>query len=98
MPHPQPRADSNYTPGAERKQESNTTLIGAVDADYAGDISHRKSVSGIVLKLAGGAVLYKTKYQDKVAHSSTEAEFTAAADAANFILYVRSILDKCGVP
>ena len=33
-----------------------------------------------------------------MAHSSTEAEFTAAADAAKYILYVRSILDDIGIP
>jgi len=34
----------------------------------------------------GGAVLYKTAYQATIAQSSTEAEFTAAADAAKYIL------------
>ena len=35
-------------------------LRAAVDSDFAGDTVHRKSVSGIVIKLTGGAVLYKT--------------------------------------
>jgi hypothetical protein len=42
---------------------------------------------------AGGAIGYKTKYQDTIAHSSTEAEFTAACDTAKQILFFRSILD-----
>jgi hypothetical protein len=50
------------------------------------------------LRIAGGTVLYKTKYQDTVALSSTEAEFTAAAEASKYILYVRSILDQLGIP
>jgi hypothetical protein len=39
------------------------------------------------------------KFQDIVAQSaSTEAEFIAVAEAARFILYVRSIMDKIGIP
>ena len=96
---PTPRRDENYSPkGPETVQNKDNILVGAVDADYAGDIEHRKSVSGVILKLAGGAVLYKTKYQDTIAHSSTEAEFAAAAEAGKFILYVRSILDEVGIP
>ena len=51
-------------------------------------------MSGITIRLAGGTILYKTKFQDCVAMSSTEAEFTAACDAGKEILYVRSILDE----
>ena len=75
-----------------------TTLQGMVDSDWAGDTTHRKSVSGIILTIAGGCILYKTKYQDTLALSTTEAEFTAACDAGKCILYVRSILDEIHVP
>ena len=40
--------------------------------------------------------MYKCKYQDVIAHSSTEAEFTAACDAGKMILYFRSILEDLG--
>ena len=69
-----------------------------MDADWAGDTSHRKSVTGITLRLAGGTILYKSKYQQTIATSSTEAEFTAACDAGKAILYVRSILEEIGIP
>jgi len=45
---------------------------------------------------AGGAVGYKCKYQDVIAHSSTEAEFTAACDAGKMLLFFRSILNDLG--
>ena len=51
---------------------------------------------GIVLKLASGAVLYKTTYQATIVHSSTEAEITAAADAGKYILYLQSLLEEIG--
>ena len=74
------------------------TIDAHVDSDWAGDVTHRKSVTGIVLRIAGGCVLYKTKYQDTIAHSTTEAEFTAACDAAKAILYVRSIMNEIQMP
>ena len=43
-------------------------------------------------------VYYKSKFQDTVATSSSEAEFTAACEAAKSICYVRSILDEIDVP
>ena len=73
-------------------------LIGMVDSDFAADRQHRKSVSGIVLRLAGGTIVGKTRFQEIIAQSSTEAEFIAAADAGKIILYVRSILEQVGIP
>ena len=78
--------------------DSSTQLHAAVDSDWAGDTTHRRSVTGLVLRIAGGTILYKTKYQDTIALSTTEAEFTAACDAGKAILYVRSILDEINMP
>ena len=73
-------------------------IHGTVDSDWGGDTTHRRSVTGIIIKFCGGTIYYKTKFQDTIAHSSTEAEFTAACDAGKAILYVRSILDEIGIP
>ena len=80
-----------------RAQHEADVLKAAVDSDFAGDTSHRKSVSGIVIKLAGGAVLYKTQYQATIAGSSTEAEFTAATEAGKYILHLRTILKEIDI-
>ena len=81
----------------ERKQHDPSLLVGAVDSDYAGDTSHRKSVTGICLRIAGGTVLYKTHFQPTIALSTTEAEFTAACEAGKYILYLRTILSEIGL-
>jgi hypothetical protein len=47
----------------------------------------------MVIMYAGGAIGYKTKYQDTIAHSSTEAEFAAACDTAKLILFLGSLLE-----
>ena len=89
---------SNYEPSNTTATDSPTKLHGSVDSDWANDTSHRKSVTGIVLRLAGGTVYYKTKFQETIAQSTTEAEFTAGCDAGKAILYVRSILDQINMP
>ena len=100
LPPPSLKQDNNYNKHDihEQNQDPHSVLFGAVDSDYANDTNHRKSVTGIVLCLTGGTVLYKTKFQDTIAMSSTEAEFTAAAEAGKYTLYVRSILDQLGIP
>ena len=94
MPLPTIHPD-NYT--MQTKPGNNTSLHGYVDSDWGSDSSHRKSITGIVIMYAGGAIGYKCKYQDVIAHSSTEAEFTAACDAGKLILFFRSILADLGI-
>ena len=68
-------------------------LEGLTDSDWAGDTAKRKSISGIIIMYAGGVIAYKSKFQEVIALSTTEAEFVAACDAAKIILFFRSILD-----
>ena len=74
------------------------TLGAAVDLDHTGNVSHQKSVSGVVIKLAGGAVLYKTTYQQMIAHSSTESEFVSACKVGKNVLYLCSLLQEIRIP
>jgi hypothetical protein len=69
-----------------------------VDSDWATCPKTRRSFTGIIVKLAGGTIAYKTKLQPTVALSSTEAEFMAACDAGKMILFIRSILWDLGIP
>lgn len=98
-PLPKLPEDSNYNyrESKERQVLTESTMNAAVDSDYAGDNTHRKSVTGLSLQMAGGTILHKTRFQDTIALSSTEAEFTAAAEAGKFILHTRSILDELGI-
>ena len=93
------KKDGNYNEMdvIQRAAQYGRILTGLVDSDHASDTSHRKSVTGINIQIAGGTVLYKTKYQDVIAQSSTEAEFIAAAEAGKHILYLRTILSQIGL-
>jgi hypothetical protein len=67
-----------------------------VDSNWGSDRTHRRSVTGLVIMLAGGVIAYKSKYQPTIALSPTEAEFTAASEASKTTLYLRSILHELG--
>ena len=74
------------------------TLTGYVDADWANDLGDRKSTSGYVFKLAGGAISWSSKKQLSVALSSTEAEYIAGAHAAKELVWLRHLLGDIGMP
>ncbi|KAK6120832.1 hypothetical protein DH2020_045427 [Rehmannia glutinosa] len=56
--------------------------IGYTDSDFQGDIDSRKSTSGYVYTLYGGAICWRSVKQTCVADSTTEAEHVAASEAA----------------
>ena len=73
-----------------------TDILAYSDSDWGTDSSHRRSVTGIVILMAGAAVIYLTQYQKAIALSSTEAEFVAASEAGKRTIYLRSILTDLG--
>jgi hypothetical protein len=64
--------------GYDGKQEEG--FIAYADADWASDHISRKSVTGYIIKLAGGAVSWVSRKQKTVALSSTEAEYMCLSD------------------
>ena len=52
------------------------------DADWGGDMDTRRSTTGYLFKVFGGAVAWKSRRQPTVALSTTEAEYMASADAS----------------
>ena len=48
---------SSHIPEPSSRADTPLDLVGAVDADWAGDTTHQKSITGIVLRLAGGTII-----------------------------------------
>ena len=94
---PMPETKHDQFDGDYKEPTTNSEAEAAVDSDWASDSKHRKSVSGICIMVAGGCILYKSKFQDTIALSSTQAEFAAACEAGKCILYVRSLLEEIGL-
>jgi hypothetical protein len=67
-----------------------------VDADFAGCRETRRSITGYVIMLGGGAIDCRSKKQNTVALSSTEAEYMALADATTRLIWIRNILEEVG--
>jgi hypothetical protein len=67
-------------------------LWGWVDADYAGCPDTRKSHTGYVLMLNGGAISWKSKRQGTASLSSAESEYIAASKCSQEVMYLREIL------
>ena len=65
-----------------------TGITGFTDSDWAGDVDSRKSTSGYVFQLYGGAISWKSTKQSVVATSSTKAEYIACSEAAKEALWI----------
>jgi hypothetical protein len=57
-------------------------IHGFVDAEWARDLDRRRSISGYVFNLFGGAISWMSKRQVVVALSTTKSEYMAATHAS----------------
>jgi hypothetical protein len=78
--------------GYDGKQEEG--FIAYADADWASDHISRKSVTGYIIKLAGGAVSWVSRKQKTVALSSTEAEYMCLSDTTRQIVWIESLFKE----
>ena len=60
------------------------------DSDFSQCPVTRRSVSGQIVTIAGGAVSWQSRRQNVVALSTTEAEYMAAADCAKHMIWVQN--------
>ena len=67
-------------------------LICMSDASFADHVSNRKSSQGYVMKLFGGAILWKAGKQNTVTTSSTEAELLALTNCAKELIALDRLL------
>jgi transposase InsO family protein len=76
--------------------QSDPTLAGYCDADWGQSADDRRSVTGYVFLLAGGAISWQSKKQKTVALSTVEAEYMAAAQSTKEALWWRSTIQGLG--
>ena len=65
--------------------------IGYTDSDFQSDKDTRKSTSGSVFTLSGGAVVWRSVKQSSTADSTMEAEYIAACEAAKEAVWLKEV-------
>ncbi|RVW96919.1 Retrovirus-related Pol polyprotein from transposon RE2 [Vitis vinifera] len=78
--------------GVLYKNRGHTQVVGYTDADWAGSPIDRRSTSGYCIFIGGNLISWKSKKQDVVARSSTEAEYRAMALATCELIWLRHLL------
>ena len=66
------------------------------DADYGGDEDSRRFTSGMVVKMGTGAVSWRSKLQDVVTLSTTEAEYISGVHAGQEMIWFHNLLEELG--
>ncbi|KAG8485491.1 hypothetical protein CXB51_021304 [Gossypium anomalum] len=69
-------------------------VIGYVDADFAGDLDRRRSLTGYVFTIGGCAISWKATLQTTVALSTTEAEYMAITEACKEAIWLKGLFNK----
>jgi len=71
-------------------------LWGWVDTDWVGDTDTRRSHTRYILMMNGGPNSLKSRRQDNVSLSTSEAEFVSASLAGQEAIYLRETLTNLG--
>ncbi|KAJ0392242.1 hypothetical protein ATCC90586_011424 [Pythium insidiosum] len=79
------------------KSDTKVDIVTYSDANWGSDKDTRRSTSGVLVMLAGEPVVYKSKRQQTVALSSTEAEYMALALATQEVVWLRFLLAEMGL-
>ena len=74
--------------------DANSKLVGYSDADWASDLDDRRSTSGYIFLLQGGAISWSCKRQTTVSLSTCEAEYMALSAAVQEASWWRGLMSQ----
>ena len=80
--------------GLTYSRDADLSPVAFVDADYGGCRDTRRSTSGYVFTMAGGAVSWSSKRQAMVALSTVEAEYVSMSRCAQQMVWIQNWLDE----
>ena len=73
-------------------QETDVNVVGYSDADWASHADDRRSTSGNVFVMSGGAISWTSKKQPTVALSTSESEYIALCFATQEAVWLRQLM------
>uniref|UniRef100_A0A1X7T3K7 Reverse transcriptase Ty1/copia-type domain-containing protein n=1 Tax=Amphimedon queenslandica TaxID=400682 RepID=A0A1X7T3K7_AMPQE len=73
---------------------TSSICVGYSDSDWGGDLDDRKSTSGYIFQIGGGAVSWQSRKESCVALSTSEAEYIALTSAAQEAIWLRHLLSE----
>ena len=74
------------------RQTDNLDVIGYSDSDFAGCVDSRRSTSGYIFMMAGGAISWRSVKQTLTATSTMEAEFVSCFEATSHGVWLKSFI------
>ena len=83
--------------GLTYSRDSDLSPTAYVDANYGGCKDTRRSTSGYVVLMAGGAVSWSSKRQATVALSTVEAEYVAMSRCAQQVVWMHNWLEEVAI-
>jgi hypothetical protein len=88
-------ADLRITYTGKQTASTQPQLLGYCDSDW-GQSHDRRSITGYIFLLCGGAISWQSKKQKTVALSTVEAEYMAATHAAKEAIWWRAHMQGLG--
>ena len=70
------------------RRSDHLEIMGYFDSNFAGCLDSRRSTSGYIFMLAGGAVSWKSVKESLTASSTMEAEFIVCYEASNQAIWL----------
>ncbi|XP_035226092.1 secreted RxLR effector protein 161-like [Stegodyphus dumicola] len=80
--------------GIVYSNEDDRSLMLFSDAYNISCAETRRSRIGVISFYGGGAITWRSKLQEAISHSTTEAEFMAAADATKDLIWLKSLFNE----
>jgi hypothetical protein len=74
------------------KRSDNIEIVGYTDTDFASSVDSRKSTSGYVYTLAGGATSWKSFKQGLVAVSMMQVKYVACFEATVQVVWLNNFI------
>ncbi|XP_035228117.1 secreted RxLR effector protein 161-like [Stegodyphus dumicola] len=87
----------NFLSQFSNNLDCSADVLGYSDSNYGGDAGDRRSTTGYVFLIGGGAVSWCSKRQPTIATSTTEAEYMALSAATKEVIWLNKIVKELGI-